>query len=58
MKYYGSLDNNKRNGPGKLEATEYEFEGEFLNDLPNGNGVEIRKKVKYEGGFRQGLYDG
>ncbi len=29
-----------------------------MNDLPHGKGVEVRKKVRYEGEFKNGLYDG
>ena len=36
MKYYGKVENNKREGRGRLESNEYSFEGEFINDLPEG----------------------
>ncbi|EGR28221.1 MORN repeat protein [Ichthyophthirius multifiliis] len=57
--YEGKLDENYgKVGKGKLKDKDYEFEGEFQNDLPSGNGKEIRKQVVYEGSFQKGLYDG
>ncbi|KAL4473619.1 hypothetical protein ABPG74_022483 [Tetrahymena malaccensis] len=59
LKYKGELDeNNKRQGRGHLIDEDYEFEGNFLNDLPTDYGVETRKKVRYEGNFLNGLYHG
>ncbi|EGR31044.1 MORN repeat protein [Ichthyophthirius multifiliis] len=59
MEYEGIMnDKGERTGHGVLKDEEYEFQGEFLNDLPHGKGIEIRKKVKYEGDFLNGLYHG
>ncbi|EGR27881.1 MORN repeat protein [Ichthyophthirius multifiliis] len=59
LKYKGALDtNNLRTGHGQLIDDDYEFQGEFKDDLPHGNGIETRKKVKYEGEFKAGFYHG
>lgn len=59
MKYTGELDANHRKiGKGFLQEEDYEFEGEFFNDLPINFGIENRKNVKYEGYFLNGLYHG
>jgi len=57
--FKGTLDqDNKRQGSGTLKDEGYVYEGEFLNDLPNGSGKETRRGIAYEGSFASGYYSG
>ena len=61
LKYKGNFLNDKKNGKGILESSnnnKYYYEGNFLNDKITGEGILITDDERYEGYFKDGLFDG
>ena len=57
--YFGDVKEHKANGKGKYVTQEYEYEGEWINGRPNGNGKIVYKNgTIYEGHFINGQPDG
>ena len=57
--YFGDVKEHKANGRGKFATPEYDYEGEWINGRPNGNGQIIYKDgTVYRGHFINGQPDG
>ena len=58
--YIGLFKNNELNGKGIKYDYEKKnlYEGDFLNGLEDGNGIEINNENKYEGEFKKGEKSG
>ena len=59
-KYIGQIKNGKKNGKGFMTYSDKStYDGEWLNDLKNGHGVQkLANGDKYEGNFKNNLMDG
>jgi hypothetical protein len=57
--YHGAVHDNKLNGKGKLKHSKFEYDGEWQNDKPHGQGVEVQNNGdKYVGPFVNGRKHG
>ena len=59
--FEGELMNKERNGKGKeYFLDELIYEGEYMDGKRNGLGKEyyINDRIKYEGEFKNGIFDG
>ena len=55
----GEFKHGKLNGRGTVEMAFYRYDGDLVDDVPHGAGVEIRDGgYRYEGKFSHGRFDG
>lgn len=58
-KYYGNIQNNKRDGIGIFKSQTEEYNGEWKNDQKEGKGIiNFSDETKYKGYFKENKFNG